>query len=152
MTGDQQSSRLGSWRTVGCVIAAIAALALSVHAATVGQPAPAFQAKDSLGRIVSLNQFHGKYVVLEWTNRDCPYTKKQYDSGNMQAPEGMDRTGCCLADNTFIRTRRAGLSDRRGGECADRSGARASKLCHSRSQWLGSALVRCKNDPAHVRD
>jgi hypothetical protein len=34
---------------------------------------------------VSLSEYRGKYVVLEWTNRDCPFTKKQYDSGNMQA-------------------------------------------------------------------
>ncbi len=26
----------------------------------------------------------GKYVVLEWHNRDCPYVKKHYASGNMQ--------------------------------------------------------------------
>jgi peroxiredoxin len=37
------------------------------------------------GKTESLEQYRGKYVVLEWTNRDCPYTKKQYDSGNMQA-------------------------------------------------------------------
>ena len=33
----------------------------------------------------SLDQFRGKYVVLEWHNQGCPYTKKHYISGNMQS-------------------------------------------------------------------
>jgi hypothetical protein len=37
-----------------------------------------------MGHTQSLEQYRGKFVVLEWTNRDCPYTKKQYSSGNMQ--------------------------------------------------------------------
>ncbi|MFX8262347.1 redoxin domain-containing protein, partial [Acinetobacter baumannii] len=33
---------------------------------------------------VSLSDFKGKTVVLEWTNADCPYVRKHYGSGNMQ--------------------------------------------------------------------
>jgi peroxiredoxin len=58
---------------------------LAAHAATVAQQAPTFSGKDSQGKTQSLEQYRGKYVVLEWTNRECPYTRKQYDSGNMQA-------------------------------------------------------------------
>jgi peroxiredoxin len=58
---------------------------LAARAATVGAAAPAFSGKDSQGKMQSLAQYRGKYVVLEWTNRECPYTRKQYDSGNMQA-------------------------------------------------------------------
>ncbi|MBW8815269.1 MAG: thioredoxin family protein [Caulobacterales bacterium] len=50
----------------------------------VGQPAPAFQARDADGRTVSLAQFRGRTVVLEWTNNGCPYVGKHYGSGNMQ--------------------------------------------------------------------
>src|SRR5215469_15925624 len=50
----------------------------------VGAPAPAFTATDSHGQAQSLSQFHGKYVVLEWHNQGCPYTRKHYTSGNMQ--------------------------------------------------------------------
>jgi hypothetical protein len=50
----------------------------------VGSAAPNFHARDSMGQTQSLDQYRGKFVVLEWTNRDCPYTKKQYSSGNMQ--------------------------------------------------------------------
>src|SRR5271165_951488 len=51
----------------------------------VGDPAPAFTATDSLGQTQSLEQYRGKYVVLEWHNQGCPYTKKHYVSGNMQS-------------------------------------------------------------------
>jgi peroxiredoxin len=50
----------------------------------VGDPAPAFSATDSRGQTQSLNQYRGKYVVLEWHNQGCPYTRKHYVSGNMQ--------------------------------------------------------------------
>jgi hypothetical protein len=54
------------------------------HAAKVGEAAPAFSAVDSNGKQVSLAQYKGKYVVLEWHNQECPFVKKHYDSGNMQ--------------------------------------------------------------------
>jgi len=60
-------------------------LAASASASpTVGQLAPVFSAVDSNGATRSLAQFKGKTVVLEWTNNGCPYTRKHYESGNMQ--------------------------------------------------------------------
>ena len=59
-------------------------LTLPVFAARVGGTAPAFTATDSNGHQHSLAQYKGKFVVLEWHNQGCPYTKKHYDSGNMQ--------------------------------------------------------------------
>ena len=53
-------------------------------AARVGERAPDFTATDSNGKTHTLSEYAGKYVVLEWTNRDCPFTKKHYASGNMQ--------------------------------------------------------------------
>src|SRR5690349_3196259 len=50
----------------------------------VGSPAPAFTATDSHGQAHSLDQYRGKYVVLEWHNQGCPFTRKHYLSGNMQ--------------------------------------------------------------------
>ena len=50
----------------------------------IGAAAPDFKATDSNGKTESLDQYHGKYVVLEWHNQGCPYTKKHYISGNMQ--------------------------------------------------------------------
>ncbi len=49
-----------------------------------GSPAPDFTLTDSAGQKHSLSDYKGKFVVLEWINPDCPFVKKQYDSGNMQ--------------------------------------------------------------------
>jgi AhpC/TSA family len=67
-------------------LAALLALLVSVPcwAVRVGEPAPDFTAKDSYGKTHTLSEYKGKYVVLEWHNRYCPYTHKQYASGNMQ--------------------------------------------------------------------
>jgi AhpC/TSA family len=62
---------------LGCVGAATAPV--------VGQPAPAFTGTDTSGQKVSLDQYRGKTVVLEWTNPECPFVQKHYGSGNMQA-------------------------------------------------------------------
>ena len=68
------------------LLSLLAAISLTTHAAVnVGQPAPDFTGVDSNGKQHSLSQYKGKTVVLEWTNHDCPYVKKHYNSGNMQA-------------------------------------------------------------------
>lgn len=47
---------------------------------------PDFSGKDVLsGKEFSLKDHKGKIVVLEWTNHQCPFVKKHYASGNMQA-------------------------------------------------------------------
>jgi hypothetical protein len=55
----------------------------------IGQPAPDFAATDSRGNALNLSQYRGKTVVLEWTNADCPYTRKHYSSGNMQGLQAL---------------------------------------------------------------
>lgn len=55
--------------------------------ATIGQSAPAFTAVDTSGKTVSLADFKGKHVVLEWVNPGCPYVQKHYDSQNMQGTQ-----------------------------------------------------------------
>jgi peroxiredoxin len=57
----------------------------ALAAAVVGQPAPAFTATDLSGKPVSLADFKGRTVVLEWHNFGCPFVQKHYRSGNMQA-------------------------------------------------------------------
>ncbi len=52
--------------------------------AKVGAPAPVFALKGADGKKHSLSQYTGKYVVLEWTNPNCPFVHKFYDSGTMQ--------------------------------------------------------------------
>ncbi|MDD5201056.1 MAG: thioredoxin family protein [Terrimicrobiaceae bacterium] len=51
----------------------------------VGKPAPDFTLRDSAGQPRSLAEFKGRTVVLEWFNEGCPFVRKHYDSGSMQA-------------------------------------------------------------------
>lgn len=65
--------------------ALVLVLVLPVLAAVrAGESAPDFSATDSYGHQHGLAQYKGKYVVLEWHNQGCPFTRKHYDSGNMQ--------------------------------------------------------------------
>jgi hypothetical protein len=57
---------------------------LPASAAAPGDTAPGFTLTDAAGRQVQLADYRGKYVVLEWTNPECPFVRKHYDSGNMQ--------------------------------------------------------------------
>lgn len=69
-------------------VAALMALPLwatQAQAAQVGEPAPAFELKDTSGKTVKLADFKGKHVVLEWTNPGCPFVVKHYGAQNMQA-------------------------------------------------------------------
>jgi peroxiredoxin len=72
-------------RRSGWLVALAFMVSVWAFAAKVGNPAPAFSGTDTHGQMLKLSDYRGKYVVLEWTNKDCPYTRKQYDSGNMQA-------------------------------------------------------------------
>ena len=68
-----------------CLVAALAvSFALAAHAATPGQSAPDFTLTDTTGKAVKLADQRGKFVVLEWTNPECPFVRKHYTSGNMQ--------------------------------------------------------------------
>ena len=73
------------------LIASLTALAfVAGHAgatATVGQAAPAFSAVDASGKPVSLADFKGKTVVLEWVNPGCPFVQKHYNAANMQGTQ-----------------------------------------------------------------
>jgi hypothetical protein len=53
-------------------------------APVVGQPAPNFKLADMNGKPVTLADYRGKTVVLEWHNPGCPFVQKHYNSGNMQ--------------------------------------------------------------------
>lgn len=73
-----------SWIAAALLSAATGA---ALAAAAVGQPAPAFTATDVGGKPVSLADFKGRHVVLEWVNPGCPYVQKHYGAGNMQATQ-----------------------------------------------------------------
>ena len=64
------------------LLAATAAPALA--SPTIGDPAPDFKVTGASGKTVSLSDYKGKIVVLEWTSDECPFVHKWYDSGEMQ--------------------------------------------------------------------
>lgn len=66
------------------LVAASLVVAPALAAPQIGQPAPNFRLTDVNGRAVSLPNFRGKTVVLEWNNPECPFVRKHYGSGNMQ--------------------------------------------------------------------
>jgi hypothetical protein len=90
---------IGSIALVGAAVAAKTALSMRTDGLTaaelsaapkVGAQAPAFTAVDTRGASHSLEAYRGQWVVLEWFNHGCPYTKKHYKSvdgrpGNTQA-------------------------------------------------------------------
>ncbi|MCQ8183388.1 redoxin domain-containing protein [Methylomonas sp. SURF-1] len=49
----------------------------------VGQPAPAFTGTAVEGGSLNLADLRGKTVILEWTNHECPFVQKHYESGNI---------------------------------------------------------------------
>ena len=63
----------------------LASPAWAAAVAKVGEAAPGFTSTATTGKSVNLADQRGKIVILEWTNHDCPYVRKHYDSGNMQA-------------------------------------------------------------------
>ncbi|MCH8979502.1 MAG: thioredoxin family protein [Armatimonadetes bacterium] len=69
------------------ILAAVSVAALAVlgnaptGGAEIGKAAPTFSLTDSNGKSVSLGDFKGKIVVLEWTNDGCPYVVGHYRGG-----------------------------------------------------------------------
>lgn len=70
---------------LGLVLTAVTATVLWAAGPKTGAAAPAFTLTDIDGKKVSLSDYKGKYVVLEWVNYGCPFVVKHYDTGNMQA-------------------------------------------------------------------
>jgi peroxiredoxin len=52
--------------------------------AEVGERAPGFTLKDLSGKPVSLGDFKGKIVVLEWFNPECPFVKASHEKGSLK--------------------------------------------------------------------
>jgi peroxiredoxin len=52
--------------------------------ARVGAPAPDFTLTDLDGKSVSLSQYRGKLVVLEWFNPGCPFVRNSHTAGSLK--------------------------------------------------------------------
>jgi peroxiredoxin len=58
--------------------------AAATGTAQLGAPAPDFTLQDLDGKSVSLSQFKGKLVVLEWFNPGCPFVRASHTSGSLK--------------------------------------------------------------------
>jgi peroxiredoxin len=77
-------------RISGIVAAVVIAVSGFVHGQApgpqiaVGAMAPAFSVLDDRDQTRSLDEFKGKYLVIEWHEKGCPYVSKHYKTGHMQ--------------------------------------------------------------------
>ena len=74
--------------TIACAALMLVA-APAIAAPDIGAPAPDFTATDINGNEFKLSDHKGKTVVLEWTNHQCPYVMKHYETGNMQKTQAV---------------------------------------------------------------
>lgn len=72
-------------RICSLFIASLLGASLAGAAPEVGKAAPDFTLPGAKGETHTLSDYQGKYVVLEWLNHGCPWVKKHYETGNMQA-------------------------------------------------------------------
>jgi peroxiredoxin len=86
------------WKPATAAVAALAVLGTIlatsfVHAdatataAKIGATAPQFTLQDQNGKNVSLSDYAGKIVVLEWTNPECPVVQRHYKAKTMTTLE-----------------------------------------------------------------
>jgi len=72
--------------TKGLALASLIAVpVIALAAALPGKPAPDFSEVDASGATQALSDYKGEWLVVEWFNKDCPFVRKHYGSGNMQA-------------------------------------------------------------------
>ncbi len=63
----------------------LAVVASAAFAVSAGTAAPDFSVTDTSGKVVRLSDYKGRFVVLEWTNPECPFVQAQYGADAMQA-------------------------------------------------------------------
>jgi peroxiredoxin len=72
------------WILAGTVALALVAGAVWASSGTVGDTAPTFTLKSVDGKTVSLSDFKGKTVVLEWMNPNCPFSARHAREKTME--------------------------------------------------------------------
>jgi peroxiredoxin len=68
---------------IAFVMAVAIAQAVNSNGPATGAPAPAFSNSGANGRTYSLESLRGKWIVLEWYNPSCPFTRQHYENGGM---------------------------------------------------------------------
>lgn len=71
-------------RSLFLAFAALILVHPALAAPEINNPAPEFELVATDGKIHRLSDYRGRMVVLEWTNHQCPFVEKHYNTGNMQ--------------------------------------------------------------------
>lgn len=98
LTMTRRNFGLASGMAAAVALSAAALIAFSADASPAAEPgttAPDFTGTTSSGETVSLSDYEGKTVVLEWTNDGCPFVQKHYAEPpmNMQTLQTEDAAG-----------------------------------------------------------
>jgi peroxiredoxin len=67
------------------IVVTLAGVATAGDGAAVGSAAPSFTLTDTAGNEVSLSDYAGDVVVLEWVNPDCPFVQRHTKAGTMKS-------------------------------------------------------------------
>lgn len=114
----------------------------------IGKQAPNIKAQTLSGETFDLSAHKGKMVVLEWTNHQCPYVIKHYDTGNMQNTQEKARE--MGAEWITIISSAPGMqghvSAEKAREIADESGASPSAIIRDENGEIGQ-LYSAKTTP-----
>ncbi len=122
---------------------------------TVGSAAPAFTAVDTRGASHSLAGYAGKWIVLEWFNHGCPYTKKHYELvngvGNSQAmqKEYTKRGVIWLSVVSSGPGRQGYMSAEKADDVAREKGAAPTAIIRDTTGVLGR-LYGARNTPQYA--
>lgn len=133
-------------KSIFALVVVATTLLAPLHAAQcevgVGAVAPEFIAKDSTGKDVSLSNFKGKIVVLEWFNPNCPFVNKFYKNGTMQKfQETLATKGVVwLTVNSSSSGRSGHLSPEEGEETRKELGMKSSALILDEDGKVGKAF------------
>lgn len=125
-----------------CVVVVGSAVAAWANP-VVGEAAPDFTAVDSNGVSHTLSDYLGQRVILEWTNHDCPYVRKHYNSGNMQSVQQ-----AATADGIVWLS----VISSAPGQQGYVSGDEANNLTASRGAYPSAVLLDPAGDVGHLYD
>ncbi|MGA1191063.1 MAG: thioredoxin family protein [Bdellovibrionota bacterium] len=105
----------------------------------IGAPAPLFVGEDALGNTHDLKDYRGKIVVLEWTNPECPYVVKHYETGNMQRLQKQytERGVIWLTVNSSAMNKQGNMSSEQAQSYISEKGAAPSAYLIDSSGTIG---------------
>jgi len=114
-------------------LALLIVLAVAAHA-EVGETAPNFTLKSAVGKEVSLSDFQGKVVVLEWTNPGVRSSKSTTARTTCRSSRKMRPPKGCLALDLFLRPASRATCPRMSRQTHASNGSSATAYCSMRTQ------------------